>query len=150
MSAWWLQAACRGMDPALFFPAKGDDESGADAKAVCGVCSVREECLTDAVVRCEREGICVRVARANAVEPSADSVTCRYCGRALTVRGFALKLRPRSSRRTVYAYVADDGTTECSTVRGTLTLHHPTLNTSGAPECPHGHPMPALGCTWCH
>lgn len=47
---WRERAACRTADPELFFPAA---EAGpalarqvADAKRVCGVCSVRAECLT--------------------------------------------------------------------------------------------------------
>lgn len=38
-----VAAACRGMDPDLFFPERG--ESAAEAKAVCAGCSVRAECL---------------------------------------------------------------------------------------------------------
>lgn len=40
--AWQADAACRGMGPDIFFPARG--ESTAAAKAVCSGCPVREEC----------------------------------------------------------------------------------------------------------
>lgn len=40
---WRPQAACRGMDPDLFFPQRG--ESTAEAKAVCAECPVSDQCL---------------------------------------------------------------------------------------------------------
>lgn len=40
---WIAQANCRGVDPAVFYPGKG--ESHAAAKAVCDGCAVREQCL---------------------------------------------------------------------------------------------------------
>ena len=52
---WRERAACREIDPELFFPAA---ESGpartrqvAAAKAVCARCPVREQCLTEALAR---------------------------------------------------------------------------------------------------
>lgn len=52
---WRDAAACRGMDPALFFPERGTPT--ADAKAVCRTCRVRSECLADALDARERFGI---------------------------------------------------------------------------------------------
>lgn len=43
VEVWKSQAACRGLDTALFFPLGG--ESGTEAKAVCAGCPVRTECL---------------------------------------------------------------------------------------------------------
>ena len=43
---WFLQAACRGMDPAIFFPE--NDPGPGEALAVCAVCPVRQPCLEDA------------------------------------------------------------------------------------------------------
>lgn len=44
MTAGWRDlAACRGVDPDLFFPERG--ESTEPAKAVCAVCPVRVKCL---------------------------------------------------------------------------------------------------------
>ena len=52
---WRARAACRGVDPELFFPAA---ERGpvravqvAAAKAVCAGCPVRAECLDEALAR---------------------------------------------------------------------------------------------------
>lgn len=42
---WRKQAACRGMDPAIFYPTAG--ESLAPAKKVCASCPVKGECLSD-------------------------------------------------------------------------------------------------------
>lgn len=53
--AWRNQAACRGLDPALFFPERGASTAG--ARAVCRVCPVREVCATEAVTRNEQFGI---------------------------------------------------------------------------------------------
>ncbi len=44
---WPLRAACRGQDPNIFFP--DHRESHAKAKAFCNKCSVREECLEEAI-----------------------------------------------------------------------------------------------------
>jgi WhiB family redox-sensing transcriptional regulator len=42
---WRLAAACRGLDPKLFFPERGEDTSA--AKAVCAGCPVRGACLAE-------------------------------------------------------------------------------------------------------
>jgi WhiB family redox-sensing transcriptional regulator len=44
---WRLLAACRGLDTKLFFPERGEDQSA--ARAVCGGCPVRAECLADGI-----------------------------------------------------------------------------------------------------
>ena len=51
-SDWRQQAKCRGMDTAIFFPAKELGGPGAhrmydQAKAVCAECPVQVECLED-------------------------------------------------------------------------------------------------------
>jgi WhiB family transcriptional regulator, redox-sensing transcriptional regulator len=53
--AWWSHAACRGCDPALFFPERG--EQVAAAKRVCLTCPVRPECLDYALEKGEKFGI---------------------------------------------------------------------------------------------
>jgi WhiB family redox-sensing transcriptional regulator len=52
---WSARAACRGLDPTIFFPPT-DDDAGA-AKDVCGACPVRELCLEHALGHREREGV---------------------------------------------------------------------------------------------
>ena len=46
---WRLLAACRGMDPALFFPERGDVYTVQGAQAVCATCPVAEQCLAFAI-----------------------------------------------------------------------------------------------------
>jgi len=53
--AWQQHALCAQTDPEAFFPEKGG--STRDAKRVCGVCPVREECLQYAMDNDERFGI---------------------------------------------------------------------------------------------
>ncbi len=53
--SWRQRAACRGVDPDIFYPAS--DEDADEAKAVCGVCPVREACLEYALVNRERDGV---------------------------------------------------------------------------------------------
>lgn len=44
---WWEHAKCRGMDPDLFFPERGEPTQ--HARAVCAGCAVRIPCLEDAL-----------------------------------------------------------------------------------------------------
>lgn len=53
--SWQGKAACRGLDPEIFFPVT--DEDALPAKEVCSVCVVRQACLEHALGRREREGI---------------------------------------------------------------------------------------------
>ena len=60
MATWTDEAACRGEDPELFFPlGLGHEFSGQirRAKAICGRCPVREDCLLTALGRPDRYGI---------------------------------------------------------------------------------------------
>ncbi len=52
---WSKHAACRGLDPIIFFPLTDEDEAA--AKQVCDGCAVRELCLEHALGQREREGI---------------------------------------------------------------------------------------------
>jgi WhiB family redox-sensing transcriptional regulator len=52
---WMANAACRGLDPDLFFPRRGD--SSAEAKKICSGCAVRAECAALAAEHHERHGI---------------------------------------------------------------------------------------------
>jgi WhiB family transcriptional regulator, redox-sensing transcriptional regulator len=58
MSASWRRhAACRGLDVEVFYPDTEDEADAAEAKAVCGQCTVRETCLEHALAHREREGV---------------------------------------------------------------------------------------------
>lgn len=49
------QAACRGMDPAIFFPERG--QPCGPAQAVCAKCPVREDCWEYSVETAAKHGI---------------------------------------------------------------------------------------------
>lgn len=52
---WEKDAACRDSDPNMFFPERGS--STREAKAVCAICPVRDECLDYALMNGEKFGI---------------------------------------------------------------------------------------------
>ena len=52
---WQHYGACRGIDPDLFFPERG--ESTREAKAVCKTCPVEAACLEFALRNGEKFGI---------------------------------------------------------------------------------------------
>jgi WhiB family transcriptional regulator, redox-sensing transcriptional regulator len=52
---WRQHAACRGVEPDVFYPAS--DEEAEVAKAVCAVCPVRQPCLEYALSSRERDGV---------------------------------------------------------------------------------------------
>src|SRR5262245_46174966 len=55
-SSWRDQAACRGLDPEVFYPVSEEEE--ATAKSICADCTVRQSCLEHAITHRETEGIC--------------------------------------------------------------------------------------------
>jgi WhiB family transcriptional regulator, redox-sensing transcriptional regulator len=55
--SWRLQAACRGLDPAIFYPSTEDDVDAEPAKVVCEQCPIRLACLEHALNRREKDGI---------------------------------------------------------------------------------------------
>lgn len=52
---WRQKAACRGVDPDIFYPVS--DEEAEDAKAICRSCQVQELCLEWALSSREKEGV---------------------------------------------------------------------------------------------
>ena len=54
-TSWSSSAACRGLDPLIFFPPT--DEEAGPAKAVCESCGVQDACLEHALGSREREGV---------------------------------------------------------------------------------------------
>ena len=52
---WERQAACKGLDPTIFYPVS--EEEALQAKAVCDACSVQEVCLEYALGERERDGV---------------------------------------------------------------------------------------------
>jgi WhiB family transcriptional regulator, redox-sensing transcriptional regulator len=54
-TSWRDQAACRGLDPDIFYPSS--DEDADVAKSICAMCPVREACLEYALANRERDGV---------------------------------------------------------------------------------------------
>ncbi|MFN7149725.1 MAG: WhiB family transcriptional regulator [Microthrixaceae bacterium] len=52
---WVNRSACRGLDPTIFYPAT--EEEADEAKAVCSVCPVQEDCLEHAIGNREHNGV---------------------------------------------------------------------------------------------
>jgi WhiB family redox-sensing transcriptional regulator len=52
---WRADAACRGIEPSIFYPV-ADDEAGV-AKQVCGICPVKVQCLEHALRVREKDGV---------------------------------------------------------------------------------------------
>lgn len=53
--SWRQRAACRGIDPDIFYPVS--EEEADEAKAICAQCPVREACLEYALANRERDGV---------------------------------------------------------------------------------------------
>lgn len=56
LPAWYDHAACRDMDPDLFFPAAGGN-GGPTVRQVCGTCPAQPDCLTYALDRPDLPGV---------------------------------------------------------------------------------------------
>jgi WhiB family redox-sensing transcriptional regulator len=54
---WRAKAACRGLDPIIFYPDPDVDEEAEPAKAVCAECQVQESCLEFALGVREKDGV---------------------------------------------------------------------------------------------
>jgi WhiB family redox-sensing transcriptional regulator len=52
---WRQRAACRGVDPDIFYPVSEEDAE--EARAVCRSCQVREACLEWALGNREQDGV---------------------------------------------------------------------------------------------
>ena len=53
--SWRQRAACRGVDPDVFYPVS--DEEAEEAKSICRVCPVREACLEYALATNQDSGV---------------------------------------------------------------------------------------------
>lgn len=54
---WTAQAACREVDPELFFPHPSDARGAAVAKSICAGCPVIDQCRDGALARREPHGV---------------------------------------------------------------------------------------------
>lgn len=57
-TSWMQHSSCRGMDPRLWHPERGDDHLGLIiAKQICSICPVKQKCLDYALENNERIGV---------------------------------------------------------------------------------------------
>jgi len=85
---WVVQAACRGLDPEIFFPERGDTFGTRKAKAICAGCPVMLECREEHIE--EREGIWGGLSTNQRRIMSAERArnrTCGICGVAFKFTG---------------------------------------------------------------
>ena len=54
---WVADALCAQVDPALFHPAKGQDQQSRTARNVCAGCDALDRCAEYAIARPELDGI---------------------------------------------------------------------------------------------
>lgn len=54
---WMADAACAGMDPELFHPERGDNDTTDEARAVCESCPVMYRCRWHALAHREKYGM---------------------------------------------------------------------------------------------
>jgi len=82
---WAGEAACKGMDPDIFFPERGDHDGVRVAKAVCLTCPVKTDCR-DAHIN-EREGIWGGMSsrERRVYRGKHRERTCAMCGNVFTL-----------------------------------------------------------------
>ena len=80
---WWHHAACRGSDPEVFHPVRGDTDGTKAALAICAACPVKDDCLTYAMKHREMQGVWGGLS-ANQRKKLASSwvrvMQCQRCG----------------------------------------------------------------------
>jgi WhiB family redox-sensing transcriptional regulator len=108
---WRHRGACIGIDPELFFPTgtgAAADRQAAEAKAVCVLCPVREDCLAWALRKGEQGGIWGgldqderRSAARARVRPigAPDGIECKGCHKVLPPDRFARDLKGKDGRK---------------------------------------------------
>jgi WhiB family redox-sensing transcriptional regulator len=82
-TSWRDHAACRGLDPEIFFPGSSERVKFDIAMSVCGECPVRTQCLDAHLM--ENEGIWGGTSgKQRKAMRSADGVNiaCHWCGKS--------------------------------------------------------------------
>jgi WhiB family redox-sensing transcriptional regulator len=57
LGSWIQQAACRGVETAVFFPEPHDSGATRGAKAICAGCPVKGDCWTHAIAHPRERGV---------------------------------------------------------------------------------------------
>ncbi len=82
---WQERAACRGIEPEIFFPIS--DEEAGPAKAICGACEARQQCLLFSFQNRERYGVWGGVTEKERIEMVRRGVAQRMLQEALAHAG---------------------------------------------------------------
>lgn len=82
---WQEDAACRGIEPEIFFPVS--DEEAGPAKAICGACDVRRACLIFSFQNKERYGVWGGVTEKERIDMARRGVAARMLEDALSIAG---------------------------------------------------------------
>ena len=86
--SWQTVAACRGMNPDIFLPERGDTAGVKNALAICGECPVMDACRQYANATKQRDGIWGGQTARQRRETQFVSVTraCSECGNNFRTR----------------------------------------------------------------
>jgi WhiB family transcriptional regulator, redox-sensing transcriptional regulator len=79
---WQENAACRGIEPEIFFPVS--DEEAGPAKAICSTCDVERYCLLFSFQNRERYGVWGGVTEKERIEMVRRGVASRMLSESLT------------------------------------------------------------------
>ena len=90
-ASWRQRAACRGVDPDVFYPVSDDDAE--EAKMVCTACTVRQACLEYSLAAREREGVWGGLTERSVAASSATTVS------PPDSPPFSIRLHDREARR---------------------------------------------------
>lgn len=82
---WQVQAACRGVEPEVFFPIS--DEDAWRAKEICALCAVREPCLAFSLQNRERYGVWGGITEKERIEMLRRGAAQRVLARAMRDAG---------------------------------------------------------------
>ncbi len=94
---WFAAAACAGHDTDLWHPSKG--ETTPQAKAICGGCPVRDECLSFALAFDEQHGVWGGLSARERMAIDRGRFSCPECGRRFpTANGRAIHRRVHGPR----------------------------------------------------
>lgn len=87
MTPFTSGAACRGHDPAMWYPGEGD--SATEAKAICARCAVRTECLQYAIDHAIRDGIWGGMGEKQRRRIPRRSIVCETCHKTFQIERVA-------------------------------------------------------------
>ena len=104
---WHRRAACRGTGIDAFFPERG--QSTTAAKAICGTCEVRQQCIDDAMANGDKFGIW-------AAHRSANVGRCGAVGDRWRIWAYPFPRGPEAAWETWQSSRSEAGVTSRSSI----------------------------------